>query len=419
MRPGKCKWKRQWGILWIAALVFSLDLQAIETPAVLPLGVRTAVVRLGNYNNLNEYYSEQGNLRYLSDKNSFELSMSEMARIDARVEELRNILNEFGRSDLGDQLHLGQISVEADPTVQYFAAAGAIGLTKRWTVGLAIPVIFYSNSIAVTQSGSNLDAIEAQVAGANEDLDKGFQEVRAALNSDMRAGVNGFLGRRGYDSLSNRSEQFIGDVQVFSMYQLDSSPEFTQTLQVFLGLPTGPAPDPDDLADLENFGRYSLRLGWVAKRPFVRDVDLLLSGSYNFIPQHSLVKRVPEDQNDSLPDADQKYDMKADFGDVISVGVGLTKPITPEVYLAGGYSYEYKMSDSYSGAPDGRGKYLEQNTEKSAHLAKLEAGYSTVQAYFRKQFAIPLIVAYEFTQTLTGVNVENQNKHELNFSLFF
>lgn len=419
MRLGKCIFIGLFGVFLAVVLCATTRALAIDTPAVLPEGIRTAVIRFGNYDGLNEYYTEEGSLRYLSDKNSFELSVSELARIDARVNDLKEILNEFGHSDLGDQLHLGQISVDADPSVRYFAAAGAIGITKKWTLGLAVPVIFYENTIAIQQSGSNLDAIQAQISGVNEELDNGFREIRAALESDIRVGVNSFLTSRGYDSLSNRSEEFIGDLQLFSMYQLGASPELQHSMQFFLGLPTGPKPDPDDLTDLENFGRYTLKVGWVGKRPFWNKSDLLFSASFSWVPEDNMVKRVPVNENDALPDENQKYALSADIGDVLNAGVAISRAWSQEIYFAGGYSYEYKMADSYSGAPDGRERFLERGTEKSAHLAKFEAGYSTVQGYFKKKFAAPMIVAYEFTQTLAGVNVENQNRHELTLSLFF
>lgn len=399
---------------FVLALTTSLAALAIDTTTVLPAGIRSAIVKAGSYNGLNEYYSESGNLKYLSDINSFELSIENLAAINSEVNTLRQILNEYPGS-LGDQLHLGEMKVDAQPSVRYFAPAFAYGVTKKLTLALAVPVIYFENNIQITQTGSNLANIRSQIGTPPQELSDGFDR----LKNELARGLNGALRDKGYKPLESKNENFVGDLQLISMYQFEKRPELSQALQLTISLPTGPEPDPDDLADIETFGRYSAKAAWITQRPFLKKTDILTNLSYLIIPKQNFVKRVPLDANDNLPAANQKYNLGEDLGDVLGLGAGLYHTFNGNWQMATQYSYEYKFADTYTGAPSGRAKYLEDGSEKSAHLARVEVTYSMVSDYFRKRASIPIEFFYELTKTLAGTNVENQTRHEFTARMFF
>jgi len=101
------------------------------------------------------------------------------------------------------------------------------------------------------------------------------------------------------------------------------------------------------------------------------------------------------------------------------VGAGLSYKINEKWSIASGYSFEYKFSNQYSGAPGSRGRFLEKGTQKSAHLGRLKVGYSTVSSFLKKKALVPLVAAYKLTKTFAGSNIENKTRHELSVSLFF
>ncbi len=402
--------------LTFGLLLTAVAANAIDTPDVLPKGVRGAVIKYGAYEGLDEYYSEAGSLKYLSDKNSVELSVENLESIDARISDLKRILNEYGHANLGNELHLGQLKVDSEPSISFFAPILLYGATKKWSTGIAIPVVTYVNNIKATNTGSNLSEIQSLVGpNSPDELSDAFGD----LNTAITAGVNGALKDAGYKPLENKDETFLGDVQLLNFYTLSESPEFKSGLRSYLSLPTGPKADPDDVADVENFGRYSLKMEYLAQIPAAKRLDLVGGTSYTFFPEQGAVKRVPRNEDDALPNSDQKYKLGQDLGDVVSVGAAAILKLDESIKLGSGYNYEYKFEDKYSGAPDGRNRYLEGGTEKSAHLLKLEAGYSSVSKFLKKQALAPFIVSYQMTRTLSGTNVENQTRHELTFQLFF
>lgn len=404
-------------LLLLLTFLIAAPALAIETPVVLPKGIRWAIVRGGMYTGLNEYYSEDGKLELLENKNSFELDGQSISQVNSAFADLVRVLNEFGHSDLGSQLHLGEMRVTADPQVRYYAPTLAYGLTRKLTVGLGVPIVNYKNDISFTGGGSNSAAIQAQVGTSIVQINNAFTQLEGAVGQ----GVNGALASKGYKPLESKDETFVGDLILFSAYKFDRYVlgDITHSLRLFLNLPTGPQADPDDLADLENFGRYSLKALWLGQKPLVKKVNIITSASYMFVPTQSITKRIPLNSSDMLPDENQKMTVDENVGDSLGVSAGFDYIINQRWDVASTLGYEHKLKDTYSGDPDGRGRFLEKGTSRSAEIAKIQVTYSSVQDYLNKKALIPSLVAYEVSKTLAGSNVENQTTHEITLSLFF
>lgn len=388
---------------------------AIDTADVLPLGIRSLSVKAGTLMGLNELYTNAGELAYLSTVNSVELNAETLSQFDARVEDLERVLNSFGNFGVGTQMHLGRLSVEADPAVQYVAPLFLYGVTKKLTLGVALPVIFYHNEVGVAHSGGNLQELQNTYSQTLPELADAFRQ----LNRDLRAEFHKTLHEKGYDPLVDVNEQFLGDVQLFAGYQFGKLQNWTHAAQLHLGLPTGPQPDADSLTDLENFGRWSLRPVAITQWRQSRQVSWVASASYQFVLPGEIEKRVPLNSEDTLPDRAQKMDLDADIGDSWSLSGARTYKFNSKYATALGYTFEQKMQDKYSGAPGGRETYLQIGTDRLAHVGKMEFTYSTIDSFMKKKAMIPGTIVYEVSKVFAGQNVENQFKHEVWLSVYF
>ncbi|MNL59316.1 hypothetical protein D3C87_1830310 [compost metagenome] len=89
--------------------------------------------------------------------------------------------------------------------------------------------------------------------------------------------------------------------------------------------------------------------------------------------------------------------------------------------LSFGTAYEYanKAQDTYSGGGPGDYSMLSKFTASQSHRVRAEITYSTVKAYFKKTFLLPMVVSLELSDVIGGVNVERQFAQELNLMLFF
>ncbi|MEK6555381.1 MAG: hypothetical protein AABZ31_09085, partial [Bdellovibrionota bacterium] len=138
-----------------------------------------------------------------------------------------------------------------------------------------------------------------------------------------------------------------------------------------------------------------------------------------YVPEQDQTKRVPLNAQDALPDQKQKFNLKENLGDTVGASVGLAFAYDEALSFMSTYGYQYKFKDEFSGAPGGRERFLEDDTNRSAQTAKVQVSYSSVQDYLKKKAMLPGSVDYEIAKTMAGTNVENQTIHTLTLSLFF
>jgi len=388
---------------------------AVDTADVLPANIRSLSIKAGTLLGLNELYTSSGRLSYLSTVNSVDLDVNALGQFDARVLQLQTVLNQFGAFNLGDQLHVGRLTIDADPSINYMAPMFLYGYSKKLTFGLAVPIVTYRNRVDVSHVGGNVKQLQQQFGHVDPELNAGFVE----LDQDMKKAFHQKLREKGYAPLTNVNDEFIGDVQLISAYQWRREQGWAHTTQFYLGLPTGPKPDDNSLTDLENFGRWTLRPMWVSQYHQDAKSSWIGSIAYQAVLPMSATRRVPLHADDTLPGVDQRMNLKWDVGDSWTLGFSRTNKIN-EVYSAAvGYSYEQKWHDRYAGAPGGREIFLEADSNRTAHVGKLEITYSSINNYLNKKALIPGTIIYEMSKVFAGQNTENQFKHEVWLSVYF
>jgi len=289
------------------------------------------------------------------------------------------------------------------------------GKTKHWTLGLAVPIVTYKNSISTRMSASNYQALRNEVGGVLEELDSAFQQ----LNVDLRQEFFNKANSAGYTGLENRNDTFIGDVQMVSMYQLPENSHFRSAFQLVVGLPTGPKPDANDIADVEVFGRTSIKPTWIAQKRIHSRSQVALSLGYLAVLPRSIEKRVPKDGNDSLPGPEQRQNLTEDLGDTATALTSVSWEYSRSLSMGVGIAREEKFGDKYSPSRVGDVNQLEKNSSSSATILKFEINLSSVDSYLTKKVAVPAHIFYELSQTLAGANVENQTRHDIWMGIYF
>lgn len=386
--------------------------QALPSTSLLPAGINSPSIRMGNIQGIDERYTETGTLMKLGDYKSVIFDAPTLAKFNADAKKLITALNRFGAQGLGDQFNLGVLKVETMPAVKYFAPVYARGVTNDWTVGFGLPVVTYTNKISISNQFSNIDAYRRQFSGLDPELDQ-------ALNTDLSTATNQALANKGYKQLSDKNETFIGDVQLVSMYRLFGNNDQALVYQAQLGLPTGPKYNPDDLAELNVFGRTTLNNSFVYSRKLGKGFTAIPYLSYLFNMQDEVTARVPTSEDDTLPDASTKQTVQRTIGNTTTLGGSLVYDFNDSWSLGAGYELSQKEKDSYRGSKEARYDLLSARTALNAQRAKMELTYNSIKNYFRKTAVIPAIIALELSDVVAGTNVERQFVQELNLMLFF
>jgi hypothetical protein len=402
----------QRGILAVSVFLGSLSAHALSSTSVLPVGINSPSFRYGIVDGISEKYTENGALMNLGDYKSVLFDAAHLAKFNKDAQKLIDALNRFGAQGAGNDFNLGVLRIDTKPQVKYFAPVFAHGFTEKWTLGVGIPMITYKNEISMAQQFSNIEYYRRQYSGLSAELD-------SALNTDLRQATKDTLKSKGYRALDNRDESFLGDVQVVSLYQFFTNPTQALTYSAQVNTPTGPQYDPDDLAAMNIFGRtYVTNTMYFSQRLGSRWTVVPMASWLINVPDH-IDARVPTDEDDTLPDESSKQNVERQIGNTIAAGGNLFYEVMDGWTLGTGYEYAIKARDQYRGNGTGRYDLLSQNSESRAQRVKGEIAYSSVNSYFNKTALIPVMVSFEISDTIAGLNVERQTTQELNLMMFF
>lgn len=412
-------------MFYLAISSFGSLAGAMDSTQVLPESVNSPSVRMGIVSGIGMRFMSSGDLMNLGDVNSIEFDSKTLMQFEPRAKQLVNALNQFGHQKLGDQLSLGILRVETAPEVRYLAPIYARGITAHWTVGFGIPVVTYKNRLSLRQVGSNVDAIQAQIGNASQEVNKAFQE----LSLDLGARAQSVLVGKGYKPLVDRDETQMGDVQLVSLWRLNTTQEskdeparlerWSAQLKTIVSLPTGKGNDPDDLADLGAFGYSAIENQILGNYILNGRWTFALRGGYRYTFSDRVERRVPHDETDTLPDQTTKETVDRHTGGAVFVGGSVTYSVTEKLDFAAGWESTRKASDVYNGEKNTRYDLLGRDTNASADRVRLGLTYSTVETFLAGRSLLPAMIAYEFSDTFRGSNTERMTIHEIWLQLFF
>ena len=391
-------------------LFFTLKSYSFESET-LPKKISTTSIKMGFIAGLDQRFQEDGDLVKLKDYKSIEFDAPTLAKFNPQASTLVQTLNRFGLYNAGDLFNLGTLEFETKPTIKYVAPVYAYGVTDKWTLGVGIPVIQYSNEVKMTQSLSNVEYYN-QFRGLSDDLD-------AALDTDLRAATQSTLSQKGYLPIENRSENFIGDIQLVSIYKMYDSGDSKVVHQATLLLPTGPEYNSDDLLALNTFHKTSLENTFGYSKIMGSFLTVSPYINFRYVMPEELTVRVPKNSEDVLPDQNSKDTVTLEEGLTTEIGTKFDFDLSQDFKIGTDYKFGQKNADKYSGSAKGDTSVLAQNTKALWHKVSLSLSYSTVKSYMKKQSLLPMSLSFNAYDTIIGKNVERRTGQEISLALFF
>lgn len=399
----------------IIILNFPLLSMAMDSITNLPAGISSPAWKQGYIFGADQKFDSQGDLYNLSDLNSIELNINNLQAIEPDIKKLESALNKFGQNGLGSTLHLGVLKVTAEPTINYSVPMLGHGINENWMVGVGLPVIHYTNKLNFLHSGSNIDELKRQFYGVSDSIDDAFDR----LDNDLIPVAQQTLRDKGYKALETRNETFLGDIQLASFYILYKDSLVGLRWQSMMNLPTGPQDDPDDLADLNIFGRTAWENSLVSNFNFWKNFVLAVKGGYKWVIPDRMRARVPLNATDTLPGKDRVSFVDRDIGDSFTFGSSLTYSTHGGLGLGAGLNGNIKQADSYSGSLAGDYSLLSKDTASYSLSSIYELSYDTVALYLSKKALLPMIISMSFSDTIRGQNVQRLTQTEFTATLFF
>lgn len=385
---------------------------------VLPKGVSAISITSKFYYPVDERFDPDGNVEDTAVDYNIELNSSVfpmLAPLDAA---------------LGTTAILGVSEVGFEYDFDITEINYSYGLTDRVSLGIKIPLWKASNKV-----DTNLDTISANVGrnplyttGSNPvtnpplipiafggvpletqdilDLIDGGWDV----DDDGTLDIPGF----GFKEFGDWSKNGLGDIEVGARYLYHKSDDWRLAVTGKVILPTGWEDDPDNLVDYGNSaGTYGINIE--SSNDFVKNKKMTLNATfgYTFVPPDSTKKRIVADVNLPISGTTQKVDR--DLGDSLSwefsAGFKLGKGFGASLMYEGAV----KFKDDYESIASA----LEEESDASKQQYKIGLSYSTIPAFMKKEFPIPMIVSLSYRDRFAGKNVFKSRYLEIGIGAYF
>lgn len=322
-------------------------------------------------------------------------------------------LKSFG---LGSDAEVGRAFGVVNSRVTSTVPAFAYGLTDKLTVVAAVPVL-YSNTSVRTGWVVNED-FERQLKALGS---RGFANKIIAFREKLDNVIATKVAANGYKPLEDSAHTEVGDITLGAKYQLMKSTRSAAALITRLQLPTGRLPDVDRLIDVApGNGTFDLGLGLAYDYALFDTVTITPTASVLYPFATNRATRVPLAYGETLtPDVDRDASFKA--GEIYSIGLVSRYRFEDALVFGLGYNFQSKHRDSWSGGryAGERYQYLSRDTEQQIHAAQVNVTYSTIPAFRRKQFPMPLEATLGIANVFGGTNVNHAALSTFDVAAFF
>ena len=388
---------------------------SFDNAKVLPKGVRNL-----RYNNVmaeaNNKYDEFGNS--IGVGNAFNVGVSYNKLIDGKDTALEKGILQGYLQRHGKDLNAvagettGVVNVEVDAQVPVFA----MGITRKWTAAIVIPIVESSTNVDTGfLAGSEIQSIASQLV--NEGKTFKAQEVQQKTNNAIIDSV----AKNGYKPLGDEQKDMLGDIRLVNKVQLKNKKDYAISITNAIVLPTGEEADIDKVVDVgAGDGQFDLQAGINVDLHMTDKMTLSARASYTWQVSDTTAKRIPEKVDSTItPDVDSQ--VRRDLGDIIYTSLGANYLTDNGLQLRGQYSFQYKEGDIYTGEKYESYRYdwMGQNTAQRLHAAQLGLGYSTIPAFKRREFSVPLELNFTLGTPLAGKNVTNDTTVAAELAVFF
>lgn len=391
-------------------------------PGVLPVGRHQVTFRFGQVSEIQDKFNSQGTLQG-PGRMSKRMDNAFLMKQD-RFRNFAKLLDEqlLPNRNLSKEVDPGVVEFKGDASVDYFAPQIARGITRNWSIGVAIPFVRYRSDIIAENAGVNKArgvlkgvADPAKISELNKDMGRDAQ----MLSEGPKALVTNELRVNNFKALGERDEQFVGDIVLGSSLKLYDTKAVDFYLLHQLTVPTGPKDDPNDMIDLNIFGKTELKTTLFTNFDFYRWLELGAGISYTWGIPDDFEKRVPRFEDDYIPPESARETVRKDPGDAVGAQLYSLVKFSDYYHAGAGYEINRKQSDKYSGSRGTRYDLLEKDTDNSSGIFRFKFTYSAVDGFLKGEEKIPYSVTYAFSDHVYGTNVERELTHELLLKLYF
>jgi hypothetical protein len=405
-------------ILAMAALPYVAKGASYDT---LPKNVNTFVFKQVMVSDIKSQYDASGKEDTLNLKEEFTSSRLEdvTAVIKAYFEQLRAISPEAYNN-----FSLGEFSADVNAEVSAQGFGYGFGVTDHLTVYGSLPIYHIKTDVKFKQTKEgNLSAIQSVLNNTNTEsaMGKFVKDLTMQLprtNTELLQSL--VVNYYGYEPIGKWEKDALGDAEVGLIYRLTDFSDKGVAFSAGAVLPTGDEDNPDSLQDVSTGdGQYDAFVELNSGISFLDNTfQFDLKGRYTY--QFASEKEVRWIDDVDIPLSKSKKTVNQKLGNKIDAAFTATYNATNWVNLNSSYLMTNVAKTSYANIEDAKIRNaLESDTASQSNWIRVGIGFSTIDAYKRKRFEIPLDIGISAQRLLNAKNTASYDRVDFDFKLYF
>lgn len=387
----------------------------------LPKHVNTLVFKQVMASKIESQYDSHGKVDTLDLKEEFTSS---------RLEDVSNVIKSYFEQlraispQAYSDFSLGEFSADVSADVSAQGLGYGFGITDRLTVYASVPIYHIVTDIKFKQTKpSNMSGVKDAIKNAPTDsaIGKFVKDLTMQLPSTNAELLQSLVvNYYGYKPVGKWEKDALGDAEIGFIYRLTDFTDKGIALSAGAVLPTGEADDPDSLQDVSTGdGQYDAFIEAAAGISFIDNMfQIDVKGRYTY--QFSSEKEVRWIEDSDLPLAISKRSVNEKLGNKIDTTFTLTYNPTYWMNLNSSLILGNTESTTYANISDAKiRRALETDTESSSRWVRIGVGFSTIEAFQRKKFYIPMDIGVSAQRLISAKNTHNYDRVDLDFKLYF
>ncbi len=264
--------------------------------------------------------------------------------------------------------------------------------------------------------------IKQQVGNLSPQIAAGLQSL---ASFDTAFYENQLFTSKGYDAPRDYDKTQLGDLELGGKYNFYKTDYLHSTVLLGASVPTGAKSDMRNVFDKGN-SKETFGLAGQFFQELNPTKNLTFGGAAKlsvFLPD-TRERAVPRNEFDSLPSlqpaAGQVQQVRRQRGSQVDTELSADLKFggdTWEVWSA--YQFSQKAADRYSGSGNLNYDGLAKNSEWNMTSGELGLGYSTIPAFRKKAFKVPLEVTLLYSKALSGKNTPLSSYARVDMMVYF
>lgn len=399
----------------ISSLLFSGAAFGFESTKVLPKGVRNLDIR-SVYTQTSVKTDPEGNEISLANDLYKPLKFKNVLQGEEGLK--RTQLKAFMLArGFEDEDTVGEFRASLNAQINVLAPILAWGLTESTTLAVAVP--YYSTSTDINVGFRTNEGGEELIKAFTEpSVNYYYAAVEAAQKFQNAVGrLNERLEANSYEELSAWNQTGWGDTTIALKNLALKEPRFRIASTAGFVAPTGRKDNPSILTDLpfgdaqwDVFGQLTFDQ-YITGNIFINEYAKY---TYQAADRKSVRWKTGEETVMAVP-----HDTTFKLGDKIDAGLSVQFEQDSGIVGGLGAVYYRKYSDRWEVNDPEVKRELQRDTAQDAVYWEAKLGYSTVAAYQRKEFALPLSVSAEYKKQYQSRNHPITDFAQFDLNLFF